>query len=98
MSLRAFALTLALGIGVASAAGLVALSTSAPAAVPGNDGKESPVAAPAADAALRRNGSADACRQAAWPYVPAGCLRSADPERQARPVRIIQIYSAPHRS
>jgi hypothetical protein len=95
MKLRTLSVLLAFGLGLASAAALLASGTSAPAAVPGNEGKETPAPAQSNEGLMRRNGMADTCRDATWPYIPAGCLKNADPERQRRTVRVIPIH-APH--
>jgi hypothetical protein len=86
MKLRTLTVLLTLGLACASAA-----------AVPGNEGKETPAAAPISEAVLRRNGSADACRGAVWPYIPSACILNAAPEQQMRPVRVIRIEAAPGR-
>jgi hypothetical protein len=95
MKLRTLTALLALGLACASTAALLASGTSAPAAVPGNEGKATPAVAEASEALLRRNGSADTCRQAVWPYIPSSCMLNAAPEQQMRPVRIIRIEAAP---
>lgn len=94
MTIRSLALSLCIATGVAAAVAILSYSSSAPAAVRSEGSIERPtVSPPAADAEilLRRNGAADACRDAVWPYVPAACMRDVSAERLARPVRIIQI-------
>jgi hypothetical protein len=82
--------SLAIGLGFAAAA-LSAIAAPAP-QQGSNDGASSPPLT--AEIMLRRNGSAEACRDIVWPYVPSACLRNADDERKARPVRIIALSPA----
>jgi hypothetical protein len=59
-----------LGLGLAAAT--IALAAMA-APAPHQTGNEGVFAAPVvADVVLRRNGSADGCRDIVWPYVPQG--------------------------
>ncbi len=93
MKIRTLALTLIIATGIAATASVLAYSPSAPAAARSNEGLASqPDVAPDFDTVFRRDGSADACREAMWPYLPAACIRNASPERLARPVRIIPIH------
>jgi hypothetical protein len=72
------------------AAGLVS-ATAASASVSGGDrltNRLAPAIAPPASKASAPEGD---CQKAVWPYIPAHCMRNADPERIRRPVRIIRI-------
>ncbi len=96
MKIRTLALTLIIATGIAATSAVLAYSPSAPAAVRMNEGSAGQsVVQHNVDPVLRRDGSADACRDSLWPYLPAACIRNAMPERIARPVRIIPIHSLP---
>jgi hypothetical protein len=94
MTIRSLALTLVIATGIAATSAVFAYSSSAPAAARINEGYVGPTITPTGtDTMLRRHGVAEACREAAWPYLAAACIRNADPEHLARKVRIIPIHS-----
>jgi hypothetical protein len=96
MKYRTLALTLIIATGIAATSAVLAYSPAAPAAVRMNEtSSESAALPPNVDPVLRRDGSADTCRDSQWPYLPAACIRNALPERVARPVRIIPIHALP---
>ena len=98
MNIRTLALTIIVATGAAATASILAYSTGAPAAVRstdgGNEGTHVTPPQPDVEKLFMRNGSADACRDAIWPYIPSACLRNADGARAARQVRII-LFHAP---
>jgi hypothetical protein len=98
MSFRKFALKFALGLGFTGLIVVSAASNSVPPAAPGNEGQQAPATGPKASTQPHRASLSDICQRATWPYIPAECLRSADPGRQSRPVRIIPIHEISVRS
>jgi hypothetical protein len=96
MKYHTLALTLIIATGIAATSAVLAYSPAAPAAVRINEGASRPATLqPNVDPVLLRDGSADACRDSLWPYLPAACIRNAPPERMANPVRIIPIHALP---
>lgn len=96
MKTRSLTITFALAAAIMATAAVASFDTAVP--TPGtNSDRISRVAArtdslaPGGRGVQSQPQPSKACEAAVWPYIPAHCMKNADPERLRKPVRIIRI-------
>ncbi len=87
--IRTLCLTLALATATCATIAVATYSSPAPAATPRATSEQT-----VRNEGLRPAQPTDSCRLAAWPHVPAECMKNDNEGRARRAVRVIPIHNA----